>query len=204
MPIDQNKIEEFKRKMLQMGKSPADIDTYIQFRTKQYGEEPTELDVPGEGEGVAGGLIPGETAGERERNRAIMSLRADATKGVTFTDLLKSYYPTLTEPEIRNEYDKILYYQKPAKETREETQRILGGEKETMPTEKDKVRGFIINAKNANTPIEEIHKYIRGKGFDPSEFADILEEEVEKPSLFKGLFEKLRWPAAGERGLGRA
>jgi len=69
-------------------------------------------------------------------------------------------------------------------------------EEKTKATEKDKVVGQIINSMNLNETLEEIHMYIRSKGFDPSDFADIL-EGYSPVSEKKGFWESLRSLSAG-------
>lgn len=71
----------------------------------------------------------GGTATERESNDALSQLKADAKQGVTFTDLLTRYGDILPEYKIRQSYNDVNYYQKPATESSAEAKQIISGVK---------------------------------------------------------------------------
>jgi hypothetical protein len=85
-------------------------------------------------------------------------LMADAKKGVTFTDLVLRYTPDgLSPSEIRDAYNQVNYYKKPASETESDVLQVIqNGKKSATPAltaERQKLQN---NAKSALTDINKV------------------------------------------------
>lgn len=91
-------------------------------------------------------------------NDAKSRLLADAKKGVTFTDLVLRYTPDgLTSSEIRELYNQVNYYKKPARESESDVLKLIQEGKKPSALSGDRLK-LTNNAKSALADLDKIEK----------------------------------------------